>query len=85
MGLFCAHEYPVNPFTYGSQNWRLYDRLKDGPIRNSEIYSQLHLLKYTSRLSDVRAFLETEGYEIAKKLIGGGVYEYRIKKMVGAI
>lgn len=80
MGLFCAHEYPANPFTYGTQSWRLYDRLKDGPVTNIEITRDMHIMNSTGRASDVRDFLEKEGYQLIAKSMGNGIYEYRIRK-----
>lgn len=41
--------YPQNPFKYGTQNWRLYERLKLGPATNYEIMKDLHILNNTHR------------------------------------
>lgn len=70
--------YPDNPFKYGTQNWKLYERLKQGPIYNVEIVKQLHILKYTSRLSDVREAVMPMGMAVKKTLVGNGIYSYHL-------
>lgn len=80
LNLFGGHEYPKTPFTYGSQSWRLYERLKEGPITNIEIIRSMNIVNSTGRASEVREFLEKNGYQLIAQAKGGGVYEYRISK-----
>lgn len=42
------------PFHKNSQNYRLLMRLLSGPISNWQIVHQLKILKYTSRIWDIR-------------------------------
>ena len=53
-----AKEYP------GSQTWRLYERLKLGPVSNGEIIYQMRIANSTGRCSDVRAFLRRHGFDL---------------------
>jgi len=82
MDIFSGHEYPQNPFSYQSQAWRLYERLKVGPVTNTEIIYEMRIPNSTGRASDVRDFLAKEGYELVcgPAANGQGIYEYRIRK-----
>jgi len=55
------------------QNARLLAMLEQGPTTNREMMLA-GLLKYTSRISDLRA----AGYRIVCEQLGGGVSEYRL-------
>lgn len=46
----------LNPFKRGSQNHRLLERLKEGPVSNREIM-RMYIPKYTGRLSEIREML----------------------------
>jgi len=78
IGLFDKPQYPPNPFKPESQNFRLYERLKYGPITNGTIVKDLHILKYTGRLSDVREALRPHLLDVSGRPLGGGLWEYRI-------
>ena len=62
--------YPANPFDGprgdypGSQNWRLYERLKEGPVSNGEIIYQMRIANSTGRCSEIRAFLRRHGFDL---------------------
>ena len=66
-------------FKSGTQNERLYRRLLEGPVTNAEIVHDLNILKYTGRLSDVRKALQTHLMDVAKRPLGGGLWQYRLR------
>jgi len=70
--------YPPNPFKYGSQNWRLYERLKEGPTTNIEIVGQMFILNSTGRISEIREYLKKHCLDLAAKPLGSGRWEYRL-------
>lgn len=45
---------PGELFSYGSQCYRLYERLLDGPVDNGEMLFSLRLGSHTRRVSDLR-------------------------------
>ena len=75
---FDPDPYPPNPFKYGSQNWRLYERLKEGPTTNIEIVSQMHILNSTGRVSEIREFLKGNCMDLVAKPLGSGHWVYHI-------
>lgn len=67
-------DFKKAPFAPGTQNYRLLERLRLGPIMNHEIVYDLGILKYTNRISDLRA----RGYDIQSKPIKRGVWQYSL-------
>lgn len=61
---------PMSP-----QCQKLYDRLKIGPIKNTEIRDELQLLEYRRRFKDLR---DKHGIPIERTPLGHGVNEYRL-------
>ena len=71
---------PANPFPPSTQNGRLYDRLTQGEVANHEIVNGLNILKYTSRLSDVRGAIAPLGVALHAQHIGrGSEWRYCLK------
>jgi len=70
--------YPVNPFKHGSQNHRVYERLKLGSVTNLEIVTEMKILNSTGRVSDVREFLKNHGMDVKARPLGNGCWQYRI-------
>lgn len=65
-----------NPFKPGCQNYKMLERLRQGPATNTELSKEW--LNYTGRISDIRARIKTQAMTIAKRNIGGGLVEYRL-------
>lgn len=63
---------PVDAPRLSRQCQLILDRLKEGPVTNTELVS--FAMKYTGRLSDLRK----AGYHIQCRDRGGGVHEYRL-------
>jgi hypothetical protein len=59
-------------FTKGSQNDRILRKLQNGPVTNSYMAHCMNILKYTSRISQLRA----KGYVIIGHDLGGGLWKY---------
>ena len=73
--------YPPNQFKPGSQNYRVYERLKRGPVTNIEIVRQMFVLNSTGRISEVREYLKNYAMDVKAKPLpekGKGQWEYRI-------
>ena len=64
----------ANPFRIGSQNYRILERLRLGPITNYQIVKWFGVLKYTGRLAEIRK----AGYKILATKIKGGVWSYQL-------
>jgi hypothetical protein len=60
------------PFKSGSQNDRILRELQNGPITNSYMAHCMNILKYTSRISQLRA----ASYVIIAHDLGGGLWKY---------
>jgi hypothetical protein len=72
-------EKPRNPFPAGTQNYRLYERLKeDGPLTNIEIMRDLHIINGTGRVSDLRKKLEPIGWTVQSIDLRGGLWKYEL-------
>lgn len=56
---------------------KLYDRLRVGPILNTQIRDELALLEYRRRFKDLR---DKYGIATEKKSIGNGLYLYALKE-----
>ena len=68
---------PENTFTPFSQNHALYERLKRGPLRLSELHRGLGM--DTARIRDIRnKLLKPHGMTILCKVIAPGETEYRL-------
>jgi len=70
--------YPTNRFKKGSQSWRIYERLKNGPVTNSEIIRELRIFNSTGRCSEIRAFLRDHGLDLIARPLGDGLWQYRL-------
>ncbi|MBU0907201.1 MAG: hypothetical protein KKE05_03530 [Nanoarchaeota archaeon] len=70
-----------NQFKYNSQNYRLLQALKYGPVNTCQLLYDLKFGSPSSRKSEVQKYLETIGYTIIKKSIGNRCYEYRISPL----
>jgi len=73
--------YPDNPFKYGTQKYRLYERLKVGPVTNVTIID-MKIYNSTGRISEIREYLKPYLFEIDCHSVPGkkGVFEYSISK-----
>lgn len=69
---------PVNTFKPGSQNYRLYERAKLGPVTNGEIIYQMRIANSTGRASEVRDFLALHGFDFDSRRVDGGEFVYQI-------
>lgn len=74
---------PPSPFKTGSQNDRVYRRIKRfGKVKNIEILYGLggsRILNTTGRASSVRKFLSLHGIKLRCEEIREGVWEYSIQ------
>jgi hypothetical protein len=72
--------YPENPFTAGTQNHVLYERLKRGPIRLSELHRSLRM--DTARIRDVRKMLRLRGWHwtVGCRTVRRGETEYYLRE-----
>jgi hypothetical protein len=59
-------------FQADSQNDRILKALQGGPVTNSYMAHCMNILKYTSRISQLRA----KGYVIICHDLGGGLWKY---------
>jgi hypothetical protein len=59
-------------FRKGSQNDRILRKLQGGPVTNSYMAHCMNILKYTSRISQLRA----KGHVIIAHDLGGGLWKY---------
>lgn len=67
-------------FRPGSQNERLYRRLLQGPVTNDQIVHEMHILKYTGRLSEVREAIRPCLMDIEAQRIGStGRWVYQLR------
>lgn len=64
-----------NPFKVGTQNWRLLERLKMGPLTNTQIVRDMNIYNSTGRTSDLRA----KGFNVEGRQIRDGLWEYELK------
>ena len=73
-----SYQYPANTFKKGSQNWQIYERLKNGPVTNSEIIRELNIFNSTGRASEIRRFLREHGLDLIARPLGNGLWQYRL-------
>ena len=70
-------------FRKGSQNYRIVERLLIcGKICNFQ-FAEMHIHKYTSRISEIRAIINPYGFDIVAKLEDSkrNIYSYTIKEI----
>ena len=70
--------YPPSPWKPGSQNHRLYERAKKGPVSNGEIIYGMRIANSTGRASEVREFLALHGFHFDSKRGFGSEFIYEI-------
>lgn len=69
-----------NPFKPRTQNHRILERLKFGPVTNVELARDFHILKYSGRISEVREFLQPYLVDVhAERVPGTGTFVYSLK------
>lgn len=64
-----------NPFQTGTQNHRLLERLKVGPLTNVEIVRDMAILNSTGRISDLRA----RGFDVKSEPKKNGIWVYTLR------
>lgn len=64
----------MNPFKLNSQNFRLLEALKQGPITTTQIVIGLFIFNHTRRISDLRE----KGFIVIAKPISNGLWEYSL-------
>jgi hypothetical protein len=77
--LFDNPVYPPNPFKPGSQNFRLYNRIKEGAVTNAEIIRTHGIFNSTGRISEIREFLAPHGIRLECQRVKDGLFQYSIK------
>lgn len=80
LDLIARSAFPENPFTVGTQNWRLWERLRQGPVTNAEIVRELNIFNSTGRISEVRQALAGTGWTVDTKWIKRGLFEYSVRR-----
>ena len=70
---------PDELFTPGTQNWRLYWRLLQGPVSNVEIVHDYNILNSTGRISEVRGKLREYLMDIRAERVGNGIFVYSLR------
>lgn len=71
--------HPDALFARGSQNWRIYDKMREwGAILNSEI-AQMGCLSHTRRISDIREALKPFAKDVEAHRVRRGLWKYKIK------
>jgi len=67
-------------FRYGSQNYRIYEKLLAGGITSDEMRRDC-ILSHTKRISDIRERLLVLGYDVVCQEFHGKVNIWKIKKL----
>lgn len=78
LGIFNQRPFPPNPWPHGSQKWRLYERMKEGPVTNAEIVRTHGIFNSTGRCSEIREYLAPHGYHLQCRRVNKGLFEYSI-------
>lgn len=78
LGIFDQRPLPPNPWKAGTQNFRLYERMKQGPVTNAEIVRTHGIFNSTGRVSDIREFLAPHGIRVECQRVHDGLFEYSI-------
>ena len=78
--LFIERPKPDELFKEGSQNYRLYKRLLDGPVTNAEVVREMNIFNSTGRASDIRKAVKPYLMDVdAKKAPGTkSLWVYRL-------
>lgn len=79
LGIFNQRPFPPNPWKAGTQNFRLYERMKQGPVTNAEIVRTHGIFNSTGRVSDIREFLAPHGIKLHSERLHDGKWEYRLQ------
>jgi hypothetical protein len=66
-------------FQAGSQNDRILRELQKGPVTNSYMAHCMNILKYTSRISQIRKAERAKGGDVVCHDLGGGLNQYVLK------
>lgn len=69
---------PGELFTYGTQDYQLYERLYNGGITNVEIVKDLCFLQYNRGIHDVRKKLLKHNADVKMEKLHGKVYFYKL-------
>jgi len=80
LGLFDHRPLPPNPFKPGSQNSRLYERVKLGAVTNGEIIYGMRIANSTGRASEIREFLAPYGFHLDCRRVDGSEFVYEIRE-----
>lgn len=71
---------PRELFSYGTQNYRVYEQLLQGPVTSKFIIKEMDIQKYTSRITDVRKALVPHLIRVEAKRVCSSLFEYRLKE-----
>ena len=77
--LFRQRPAPDKLFNPGTQSYRLYEKLLQGEVTNSEIVRQMGIFNSTGRISDIRQTLKPYLMGIEATRINKGLFSYRLK------
>ena len=70
---------PGDLFTPGSQCFRLYQRLLEGPTTNREIVEGMKIYNSTGRAADVRKALRPHLMDVEAKRVRDGLFIYNLR------
>jgi hypothetical protein len=70
---------PDDLFTPGSQSFRIYERLLQRPVSNSEIVREMDVFNSTGRISDIRKALKPHLMDVEAKRVRDGLFVYELK------
>jgi len=70
---------PGDLFKPGSQCFRLYERLLEGPTDNGEMLFKLRIGNHTGRLSNIRAALKPYLLNVEAKRVRDGLFVYSLR------
>lgn len=70
---------PGDLFTAGSQSYRIFERLLQGPVSNSEIVRDMGVFNSTGRISDIRKALKPHLMNVEAKRIRDGLFVYELR------
>lgn len=71
-----------NPGKYGTQVYRLFERLQCGEVTNVEIVTKLRIFNYRDKICGLRRGLRLQGFDIkATAMNRDGLWSYRIAEL----
>lgn len=70
---------PRDLFGFGTQNYRIYERLLQGPVTNAEIVRDMNIFNSTGRVSDIRLRLKPYCMDIEARRVDGSLFRYDLK------